>query len=137
MPRLSEVAAYRLWIGERAGSHSPFGSRDPRSRAVQFVHRDGEGSAVRVGVVLDHRLEAEALRLRARDGHADEAARFRYHEIDILRTAEVRRHDEVAFVLAVLVVGDDYHFSGFYIGYRLFYSIEHPLPPNSVPAILA
>ncbi len=44
-----------------------------------------------------------------RQRQADEPAAFAHHEVDVLGPHLLGGHDEIAFVLAVLVVDDDDH----------------------------
>ena len=67
----------------------------------------GERGALRLGVVLDHQREVELVEPLARERRADDAGRVAHEERDLLGRGELGRHDEVALVLAVLVVDDD------------------------------
>ncbi|MGY4517196.1 hypothetical protein ACVWWW_002764 [Lysobacter sp. HA18] len=59
-----------------------------------------------------HRRQAELSATLARQRHAHQPPRMRDHEVDVLRPHEFRGHDQVAFVLAILVVDDDDHSAG-------------------------
>ena len=61
---------------------------------------------------MHHRLQAELAATRCGQGQADQSARFADHEIDVLRAHFFRGHDEIAFVLAILVIKDHDHASG-------------------------
>ncbi len=72
---------------------------------------DGEGRAERRAAPprrLHHR-ELEAVDLLLVEGHADEAAPVRRHEVDGFGRHELGGHRQVALVLAVLVVDEDDH----------------------------
>ena len=66
-------------------------------------------------VVLRHQLEAELLDPLAGQRQADQAARVLGHEVDRLGGRPLSRDDQVAFVLAILVIDQDEHpaFAGF------------------------
>ena len=55
---------------------------------------------------------------------ADEAAPVRGHEVDGLGRDELRRHREVALVLAVLVVDEDDHLAGADVGDGAVHALE-------------
>ena len=62
------------------------------------------------GLVLGrHELESELLDAVRRHRQADQAAAVPRHEIDDHGLAFLRGNDEIAFVLAVLVVDEDEH----------------------------
>ena len=67
--------------------------------------------AVRVGrlVAPHHRLQAELVAALLGEGEADQPAAVGGHEVDGLGGGELRRHHQVALVLAVLVVEDHDH----------------------------
>ena len=58
-------------LGERARREGAFLRRDAGGGPAHVVDGDGEGRAVRVRVMFDHRREVEPLRLLARERHAD------------------------------------------------------------------
>ena len=68
--------------------------------------RDRERGAELRGVVGTMR-DLQFVEPRAREGDADQAPALLAHEVDRGRRHLLRRHDEVALVLAVLVVDDD------------------------------
>ena len=76
------------------------------------IDRDGEIGAVHFPILRHHALQSELVGALARDRHADQSAAVHGHEIDRLRRRLFRRHDQVAFVFAVGVVGHDHHFAG-------------------------
>ena len=73
----------------------------------------GEGGAEAGGIVLGHGTEAHVVGTLFGEGEADEAAAEAGHEVDGFGGAELGGDGEVAFVLAVLVVDDDDHATGF------------------------
>ena len=60
-----------------------------------------------VRVLGDHLRKVKLTREGGRHRHADEAARVRCHEVDVLRRGEFGRADKIALVFALLVVRDD------------------------------
>ena len=68
--------------------------------------RDGERGAHGRRVLGDHHADLQLVQPLAGHRHADEAAPVRGHEVDRLRRRLVGGHDQVALVLAVLVVDD-------------------------------
>ncbi len=73
------------------------------------LDRDREGGLQRRLVLRRHQLQAELLAALRGQRQADQAARLLGHEVDRLRRGELRRHHQVALVLAVLAVADDDH----------------------------
>ena len=67
------------------------------------------GRAERGAVLLDHRVQIELLRPLGHDRHAELAPPVRDHERDRLGRHAIGRRDEVALVLALIVVDDDHH----------------------------
>ena len=85
------------------------GGRDAGGDALARLDRDGEGGLVARAVVLRHQRQAELLDPLAGQRQADQAARVLGHEVDRFGRGALRRDDEVALVLAVLVVDQDEH----------------------------
>ena len=75
-------------------------SQPPPTRRTRY---DG------LAVGHDHLRQVEAHEALFLHGYTDDAAGIADHECDRLGCARSRRHDEVAFVLAILVVHDDDH----------------------------
>ena len=92
--------------GDRA---SAVGGADSRRNALLCLDRDREGGLVAASVVVDHRLQAERVRTFLGQRKADEAAPVPGHEIDRVRSRHLRRNDEIAFILAVVVVDENEH----------------------------
>src|SRR4030095_5438186 len=80
---------------------------DSRGAAATGVHADGERGAERRGVVVDHHGDLQLVEPLRKHGHAHEAAPVHDHEVDGLGRRLVSCHEEVALVLAVLVVHHD------------------------------
>lgn len=109
---------------ERGG---PVGRRDAGAHSVggRGVDGDGERRLHRLGVVLDHLREAEPVQFVALHGGADQSAAFAHHEGDDLGGRLLGGDDEVALVLAVLVVDDHDGAAGRDVGDGLFDRVEH------------
>jgi len=60
-------------------------------------------------VFIGHQRQAQLLATLAGQRQADQAAAVARHEVDVLGAGKRGCHDQVAFVLAVLVIHDDDH----------------------------
>src|SRR5262249_9928292 len=79
----------------------------PRADAAPGVHAHREGGAEGRGVVVDHHGDLQLVQALGEHGHAHEAAAVHDHEVHGFRGGLVGGHEEVPFVLAILVVHDD------------------------------
>ncbi len=112
VPRRDDVLAAGFRIdrdrdGARAVMRGDAG-RHPLAR----LDRDGERRLVPRAVRLAHQRQAELLDPLAGEREADQPARMAGHEIHRLRRRELRRDDEIALVLAILVIDEDEHAPG-------------------------
>ena len=73
------------------------------------VDRDGERRAERRIVERHHRIEVQAARLLGSERRANDARGVADDERHLLRRAQARGNKQIAFVLAVIVIGDDDH----------------------------
>src|SRR5581483_3308985 len=94
-------------VDERLDRRGAVERRDPGAGVVPVVDRDEEGGALALGVLPHHRVELELAGAFRCDRRADVAGRVVEEERDLLRRHELGRHDQVAFVLAILVIDDD------------------------------
>ena len=96
-------------VGERPQGCGAVRGRDAGRGPLGEVDGDGERRAVRLGVLVgaDHRGEVEVVAPLAGQPDADDAGGVTDEERDRLGRGRVGGHDQVALVLAVLVVGDD------------------------------
>ncbi len=62
-----------------------------------------------LAVLRHHALQPELICALIGNRDANQAAAVRRHEIDCLRRHFFRRHDQVAFVFAIGIVGHDHH----------------------------
>src|ERR687894_752721 len=95
-------------VDQRLDGRGPVVGGDARRRAVPVVDAHGEGRAHALGVVGDHERQVELACALGADGRADDAGGVVQEEGDGLGRGGLGRHDEVALVLAVLVVDDDH-----------------------------
>ena len=109
VPRLHEVGRPRRRVREDVNGARAIGRADAGRDALAGVDADRERGPETGLVPRDHLREVELLHPLRRHRHADDAARVLADERDVLRPAALRRHDEVALVLALLVVEDDDH----------------------------
>ena len=82
-------------------------ARDAGGDALAGVDADGERRLHALGVVRRHRPSCRRSRTSLLQRHAEQAAAVRHRESDQLGRGQLGGEDEVALVLAVLVVDDD------------------------------
>jgi hypothetical protein len=87
------------------------------------VDGDGVGGPEGVGLLAAHERQVHPVGDVVREREADHPLRA-HHEIDHLRRDQLRRADEVAFVLPILVVGDDDELARPKVGERLLDGTE-------------
>jgi len=80
------------------------------------IDADRECSTVLVSVDLALLSELELIGAFPRKRETNPPTRLADHEVDHLGRDELRRADEIAFVLAILIVGDDYQLAGLDVG---------------------
>ena len=128
MSRAAQVGGFRFGVGQRADRRGAVVDRDARGAVVaQQVDRHGEGRAQQRGVVLLHHVEPQFVAAFLRQRGAQHAAALLEHEVHDFGRDLLRRDDEVAFVLAVLVVHDDNGFADAEVLDDLLHAIEHSL----------
>ncbi len=76
---------------------------------VARLDRDGEGSFVAGAVLPAHQVEPELVDARAGERQANEAAAVRCHEVDRVGRRHLRGDDQIALILAVLVIDQNEH----------------------------
>ena len=87
----------RAIVGADSGCHS-----------ARRVYRNGEVGPLRLAILRHHSLQTELLRPLVRNRHANQTATMRRHEIHRLRRHLLRRHHQIALVLAVRIIGHDH-----------------------------
>ena len=112
MPGLHQLFGPRLRVGEDADRLRAVLGADARRDPLRGVDADGEIRAVRLAVLAHHRPESEALELGLDAGHANDAAAVADHHAHRLGRDLGGRHDQIALVLAVLVVRHDHQPAG-------------------------
>ena len=85
------------------------GGADPGRDAFLRLDRDGERGLVAAAVGARHRLKPELVGALLGQREADQPAPVTGHEVDRVGRRHLRRNDEVALILAVLVVDEDEH----------------------------
>ena len=108
-PGWTRSSRLRVRIDRHLDRPGAVGGRDAGGDALASLDRDGEGGLEGRLVLGRHQVEAELLAALVGQREADQAAAVRRHEVDRLGRRELRRHRQVALVLAVLVVADDDH----------------------------
>ena len=107
--RADEVRRAHVAIGESPHRVAALLGRDAGGQAVPNIDRNREGRAERRIVGGHHGRQMKAARIVARHRHADDAAAVADDEGHLLRRAKGGGADQIAFVLAIVVVrdGDD------------------------------
>ena len=128
-----EIAGAEIVVGEAAHGVGALFGRNAGGQAVLDVHRDGEGGAERRVVVGHHRREMQAPRLGDAERRADDAAAIADDEGHFLRRAQARGHHQIAFVLAVVVIGHDDDLAALHRFDGLGHRIRHGVSSTSCP----
>ncbi len=102
-----EVARAHVAVGERAHGVGALLGRNAGSHAVLHVDRNGEGGAERRVVDRHHRGKVKAASVVGGERRTDNAAAVPDDEGHFFGRAQRGCDDEVALVLAIVVVGDN------------------------------
>ena len=105
--RAAQVRGLGLRVDGRQNGRGAVGGGDAGRRPPARLDRDRERRAEVGRVLLDHRRQLEGVAPLLGQGEADQPAPLARHEVDRLRRDLFGGDDEIAFVLAVLVVDDD------------------------------
>ena len=127
VPGAVEVVRTRRGVDERANRRRAVVGRDARRRAVSVVHRHREGRSLGLGVGDDHEGQVEFVGALALEGCAEDPRGVLEEERHGLGRDVLGRHDEVALVLAVLVVDHDDHAAAAQSGRSPLRSLPAPL----------
>ena len=100
------------------------GGADAGGDAARGVHAHLKIGAETLAVLAHHAVNAELLQPLGGRRHANQAAPEPGHEIDGGGRDVLRRHDEIALVLAVGIVHDDDHFAPADVGDDGFDAVE-------------
>ena len=79
-----------------------------------MVYRYGKRRFVIIGVLRHHRSKLQLVHDLGRRRHTNQAAGIFCHKVYCLGGAQLGRHNQVAFVLSVLIVSHQNHFTGLY-----------------------
>ena len=128
-----EIAGAAVAVGERAHRVAALLGGNPGVETVPHVDRHRESRAERRVIGGDHGIEVQALGVLRRQGRADDAGGMADDEGHFLRRAQRRRHEQVALVLAVVVVGDHDDLAAGERGHQLLHAVivvGHDCPPS-------
>ena len=120
-------------VGQQSHGGGPVRCGDPSSHTCFGVDGDGIGGSVLVLIHRIHGQQAEPVADRALQWHAQVAGGVADHEGDQFRGGFLGGEDEVALVLAVLVVDDDDGPPRCDVGNRPFDGVQ---PRHRVPPVL-
>jgi len=109
MSGMHDVGRLRVRSARHPDRVRTVGRGDARGHAVRGLDRHGEVRAVHRTVDSSHRRQVELPRVRFGDRHADQPTAVFGHEIDRIGRDAVRGDDQIALVLAVLLVDEDRH----------------------------
>ena len=112
MARLHEVGRLGFRVGQHMDGLGAVGRADAGGDAVLGVHSYHERRLEGVAVAFDHARDAEPGQVIVHHCHAEQPARVLHDEIDRRGRDLLGGHDEVAFVLTLLVVRNDHQFAG-------------------------
>jgi hypothetical protein len=107
MAGTQEIGAADIAVGEVAHCQRAVVGRNAGGGAVLEIDAHREGGGVRRIIVGDHGREVKPPRILARHRRADDARSVADDEGHLLWRAMHRRDDQIAFVLAIVVVHDD------------------------------
>ena len=107
MAGLHELVRGRRGVGQNFDRHVAIIRAHAGRNARAGINADRKIGALHFAVARDHRPELEAVELVAEHGHANDSAAVTDHHIDGLRRRLGCRHDQVALVFPVGIVGYD------------------------------
>ena len=122
--RLHEVVRHRRRFGQDFDGARPVRRADAGGDAVRGVHAHVKIGAKALAVLLHHAVNAQLVEPFGGRRHANESAPEFGHEIDRRGRDELRRHDQITFVLAVGIVHHDDHFASADVGDDGFNAVE-------------
>ena len=112
MAGLSQIFGPRIALHRRLNRTSTIVRRDAGRHAFCGFDRHGEIGRVRGTVDAHHQRQAQLSATISRQRETDQPARVARHEVHILGAHRIRGHDQIAFVLAILVIHDHDHAAG-------------------------
>jgi hypothetical protein len=107
----TQIVRLRVGIRQHLDRLRAVVGADPGGDTEAPVGVDGnrERRLLRIGVPLGHQRKFELVGALGRQRDADQSPPVDRHEVDVIGRDHGRGHHEVAFVLTILVVGDDDH----------------------------
>ena len=111
MARLDQIFRHRRRVGHDANGGGSVSSADSGRDAPRRIDADLEIGLKGLAVLAHHASNAKLLQPLGICRYADQPASMLGHEVNGFRRDELRRHDQIAFVLAVGIVHDDDHFA--------------------------
>jgi hypothetical protein len=109
MPRRHEILAAPRGIDRHLHGTRAVGGGNARGDALPGLDRNRERRLVPRAVIRAHQRQAELADALLRHGKADQAARMLRHEIDGVGRRHLCGNDEIALILAILVIDQDEH----------------------------
>jgi hypothetical protein len=121
VPRTAQVGWHGLRIhGNTNGLGAILGAyTSSNAKFLVSIDADCESGPVLVGVVFGLLGQLELVGAGARQGEADPSTCLPDHEIDHFGRHELRRANEIALILAILVIRHDDQLAGLDVGNRL------------------
>ena len=107
-------------VDERKDGLHPIRRRDAGRDTLPGIDGEREGRAMRLGVEPHHLREFQLVEPLCGHRHADDPGGVANHECHLPIGDLLCGDDQVAFVLPILVVGDDHHLAGADGGDQLF-----------------
>ena len=104
-----EVGGADIAVGERTNGVDALLGRNAGAKAVAKVDRYSERRSERRVVDGNHRIEPQAAGFRGAHRRANDAAGVADNEGHLLGRAKRGGDEEIALVLAIVVIGDDNH----------------------------
>ena len=105
--RATEVSRLAIGVGKCTDGSSAVVCADTRRAAFQEVHCHGERRAKHACIVFHLMVQFEFSSTAHRDGCTKHASAVAQHEVDLFGSNHLGSRDEVALVLAVLIIHDD------------------------------
>jgi hypothetical protein len=102
-----EIRSAAVAIGQRPNRVGSLLRRNSSGQTVAHVHRDRESGPKRGVIGGYHRVETKPARLVAGQRRTDDPRRVAYDERHFLGRAKRGGHEQIALVLAIVVIGDD------------------------------
>ena len=134
MPRATKILRLCFLVHTGACGDAAFFGRNTGGRG-NVVDGNGERCFVVVGVGGDHLRQAEPLDVLGAHRHADQALGVGRHKIHVLGGRKFCSTDEIAFVFAIGIVGDENELAGAQIRQRFFDGIKGCHNESSLKAV--